>query len=68
LLKGDIIEKYLSDPRGQSCLIVGIVSDEPLHVVCGTREERLLIVTVYRPKLPVWLDYRTRAKEVKSRV
>ena len=68
LLKGDILEKYLNDPRGQSCLVAGIVSDEPLHVVCGTRKERLLVVTVYRPKLPVWLDYKTRAKEVKSRV
>lgn len=68
LLKGDIIERYSSDPRGQSCLVAGFVSDEPLHVVCGTREEKLLVVTVYRPKLPVWVDYKTRAKEVKSRV
>jgi len=68
LLKGDIIEKYSNDPRGQSCLIAGVVFDEPLHVVCGTRGEKLLVVTVYRPKLPVWVDYTTRAKEVKSRV
>lgn len=67
LLKGAIIEKYPNDPRGESCLVAGIVSEKPLHVVCATRGSRLLIVTVYRPKLPVWIDYKTRAKEVKSR-
>ena len=67
LLNGDIIEKYPNDPRGESCLIVLVVSGKSLHVVCGTRKERLLIVTVYRPKLPVWIDYRIRAKELKNR-
>ena len=66
LLKGDIIEKYSSDTRGESCLVAGKVSRH-LHVVCGKRKDRLLIVTVYRPKLPVWIDYKTRAKELKSR-
>lgn len=68
LLGGDIIEKYISDPRGESCLVVGIVLNKALHIVCGKRGNRLLIVTVYRPKKPTWIDYKTRAKEVKSRV
>ena len=68
LLKGDIIEQYPNDPRGQSCLLAGIDFIQPLHVVCGKRGKKLLIVTVYRPKKPVWIDYKTRAKEVKSRV
>lgn len=67
LSKGDIIEKYPNDPRGKSCLVAGIGSKKPLHVVCGIRESRLLIVTVYRPKLPVWINYKTRVKEIKSR-
>lgn len=67
LLKGAIIEKYPHDPRGKSCLVAGMVSEKPLHVVCGMRGNRLLVVTVYRPKPPVWIDYKTRAKEVKSR-
>ena len=67
LLKGDIIEKYPNDPRGESCLVAGIVSKKPLHVVCGKRGKRLLIVTTYRPKLPVWITYKTRAEELKSR-
>lgn len=68
LLKGDIIEIYSKDPRGQSCLVAGKIADIPLHIVCGIRENRLLIVTVYRPKRPTWIDYKTRAKEIKSRV
>lgn len=68
LLKGDIIEKYPNDPRGESCLVVGKVANQYLHVVCGTRGEKLLIVTIYRPKLPTWINYKTRAKELKSRV
>lgn len=67
LLKGGIIEKYPNDPRGESCLVAGIVSEEPLHIVCCMRGERLLIVTVYRPKPPIWIDYKTRTKELKSR-
>lgn len=64
LLKGDIIEKYPKDPRGSSCL----VGSKRLHAVCGMRSERLLIATIYKPKLPTWIDWKTRAKELKSRV
>lgn len=64
ILKSDIIEEYPKDPRGPSCLI----GNENLHVVCGFRAGRILIVTNYRPEGSVWLDYKTRAKELKSRV
>lgn len=64
LLKGDIIEEYPKDPRGESCL----VANKKLHVVCGMRGERLLIVTIYKPKLPTWIDWKTRTKELESRV
>lgn len=64
ILKGSIIEKYPQDQRGESCL----VGTKALHVVCGFRETRLLIVTNYKPKPPVWKDYKTRVKELKSRV
>ncbi|OGE25663.1 hypothetical protein A3C26_01725 [Candidatus Daviesbacteria bacterium RIFCSPHIGHO2_02_FULL_39_12] len=63
LLKSGIIETYPEDPRGKSCLI----GNKKLHVVCGFRRNRLLVVTVYRPKPPTWIDYKTRAKELKSR-
>ena len=64
ILKGAIIEKYLKDPRGKSCL----VGTKNLHLVCGFRSERLLIVTNYRPKKPTWTNWKTRAKELKNRV
>lgn len=63
LLKSSIIEEYTNDPRGESCL----VGTENLHVVCGFRGERLLIVTNYRPKPPIWIDWKTRREELKSR-
>lgn len=68
VLNGDIIEKYPKDPRGESCLITCETFDNPIHVVCGFRNKRLLIVTLYRPTLPKWVGYKTRAKELKSRV
>jgi len=64
LLKGAIIEVYPEDPRGESCL----VGSKKLHVVCGFRGERLLIVTNYRPQPPTWADWKTRVKELTSRV
>ena len=68
LLHGDIIETYPGDPRGESCLVAFGNQGKSLHVICGIRSDRLLVVTVYRPKSPVWTDYKTRAKELKSRV
>ena len=49
LLTGDILEKYPKDERGESCLIAAKVENKPIHIVCGKRDSRLLIVTVYRP-------------------
>lgn len=68
LLEGDIIEQYPNDPRGKSCLVSGKVMDQTLHLVCGIRGDKLPIVTLYRPKPPIWKDYKTRAKELESRV
>jgi len=68
LLTGDIIEKYPKDERGESCLVAAKTENKPMHIVCGKRDSRLLIVTVYRPKLPTWENYKQRTKELKSRV
>lgn len=68
IFNDDIIEKYPKDERGESCLIAAKIENMPLHVVCGMRNNRLLIVTVYRPKLPTWKNYKERTKELKSRV
>lgn len=68
LLKGSIIEEYPNDPRGESCLVGAKIGTKSLHVVSGKRTNRLLVVTIYRPKPPTWINYKTRAKELESRV
>ncbi|GJQ60753.1 MAG: DUF4258 domain-containing protein [Candidatus Scalindua sp. AMX11] len=60
----EIIEVYPDDPRGTSCLILGYSEERPIHIVCGfTLIKWLRIITFYIPKLPKWIDERTRAKE-----
>lgn len=62
LSNGEIIEEYPNDPRGESCLVVGFVSPRmPVHVVCGkNRSGHLMLITVYIPAMPKWLDPYTR--------
>lgn len=58
---GEILENYLDDIRGESCLILGYANNQPVHIVCGyTQEKCIRIITVYRPQKPKWLDERTR--------
>ena len=63
---GEILEEYPTDPRGESCLILGFVANQPIHVVLGWATRRqgvqklLRMITVYRPSLPKWTDPRTR--------
>ena len=61
---GVIIEDYPDDPRGPSCLILGLSTGRPLHVVCGRLEQhRILIITAYEPDPAEWeSDWRTRRR------
>lgn len=60
---GEVLEYYLNDPRGESCLILGYTRNCPIHIVCGyTPAGWLRIITVYMPKPPKWLNERTRGK------
>jgi len=68
ILSGEIIENYPKDLRGESVLIGAKLVDRELHVVCGTRGGRILIVTVYEPKMPKWIDYKTRSRPLKDRI
>ncbi len=53
LLCGRILEDYPDDKRGESCLVVGFSnSGIPIHTVCGERNDRMIIITVYIPKPP----------------
>ena len=60
---GDILEDYPKDQRGASCLVLGYSQNGPVHIVCGYTPIRWIrIITVYIPKMPKWIDEKTRAK------
>ncbi len=53
LLNGMILEQYEDTGRGAGCLIAGFTNrGKPVHIVCGEREEKLIIITVYIPSPP----------------
>jgi hypothetical protein len=60
LLNGQILESYPNTGRGKSCLIVGFAGDLPIHVVCGWRGQKVVLVTVYIPQPPKFIDPWTR--------
>lgn len=68
--RGEILEQYPDDRRGESCLLLGYVGDAPVHVDLGwaavpSASSRLLrIITVYRPTELKWIDPRTRGGRV----
>jgi len=63
MANSEILEEYAEDPRGPSFLLVGHSADgRPFHAVCAFDPNVILvIITVYQPELPAWLDERTRA-------
>jgi hypothetical protein len=62
LRSGEIIEEYPNDQRGESCLILGYADETPIHIVCGWRGEKVVIITVYIPKFPKFINPKTRGK------
>ena len=64
ILRGEVIEDYLEDVRGHSCLMFGRgAEDRPVHVVCAPKRDYLAVITVYLPSADQWvLDWRTRRK------
>ncbi|NVM26758.1 MAG: DUF4258 domain-containing protein [Desulfobacterales bacterium] len=64
LEKGEVIEDYLEDPRGHSCLILGKgTGGRPVHVLCSPKDDYLAIITAYLPTEEEWTsDFRVRKK------
>lgn len=63
LFAGRILEDYPDTGRGESCLVVGFSGTIPIHVVCGWREDDLVIITVYIPCPPKFIDPFTRREK-----
>ena len=61
-LRGELIEDYQNDPRGHSCLLLGLGDgDRPVHVVCSPKDDYLAIITAYLPDPAQWSeDFRRR--------
>ncbi|QTA84323.1 DUF4258 domain-containing protein [Desulfonema magnum] len=49
VLSGEIIEEYMEDQRGESCLILHTKQNRIIHVVCTPKSEYLAIITAYLP-------------------
>ena len=62
VMLGEIIEDYLDDARGHSCLILGFGQERrAIHVACAPKDEYLAIITAYRPDPDQWTpDFRGR--------
>jgi hypothetical protein len=60
LLSGTILEMYPDTGRGESCLVVGFATETPIHVVCGERDDKIVLITIYIPKPPKFVDAWTR--------
>ena len=63
LLNGKALEQYPDTGRGESCLIVGFAGTKPVHIVCGWRGEKVVLITVYVPTPPKFVDPWTRGNE-----
>jgi len=54
---GEVIEDYPEDPRGHSCLVLGLGENgRAIHVVCSPKDDYLAIVTAYLPGPQEWSD------------
>jgi hypothetical protein len=63
LLDSRILEQYADIGRGESCLVVGFAEEIPIHAVCGWRGEKIVLITVYIPRPPKFVDPWTRGEK-----
>jgi hypothetical protein len=64
IANGQIIEDYLDDKYGSSCLVSGRTqSNRPLHIQCSYPSRPLIkIITLYEPNLDKWSDNFTKRR------
>lgn len=62
--RGEIIEEYMNDPRGRSCLMLHVPSGRAVHVVCAPKEDYLANITAYLPHPNQWdVSFRQRTRK-----
>jgi hypothetical protein len=54
ILNGEIIEEYLDDKPYPSYLVYGAYNNLPLHVVYAKYDNKIIVITAYRPSLDKW--------------
>ncbi len=55
LAEGEIIEQYEDDYPYPSCIVMGPKrGTTQLHVLCGIGDEKLWVITAYRPDREIW--------------
>lgn len=62
IANGEVIEDYLHDKYGPSCLILGFTQvGRLLHVQCSYPSRPLVkIITLYEPDPKLWIDFKVR--------
>ncbi len=59
-----VLENYPEHRRGPCCLLNGQTRQgRPLHIVCTTACEMLILITVYEPKPPKWISPTQRRQQ-----
>lgn len=62
LLCSTVLEQYSDTGRGKSCLLVGFAGETAIHIVCGWRHGKVVLITVYIPRPPDFVDPWTRGE------
>jgi hypothetical protein len=60
----EILEHY-PEHRCEACCLVNGFTDEgrPLHIVCTTGQQLLILITAYEPRAPKWLTPQERRSQ-----
>lgn len=55
IARAEVLENYPDFYKGPCCLLYGDTdAGRPLHLVCSTSLDTLVIITVYEPTAPAW--------------
>ena len=66
IMSGEVIEDYPEDYPFPSCLLLGkALTGNTLHVVCAIGDDKLWIITAYKPTPTDWEpDLKTRRRRI----